>query len=64
MVYEQILDMKEGEINILATHLGHDPKTHKEFYRLSSATVELTTVSLRYYLTLTCMVQLSPDLPT
>ena len=37
--------MKEHELNILATHLGHDPKTHKEYYRLSSATVELTTVS-------------------
>lgn len=36
--------MKENELGMLATHLGHDPKTHKEYYRLSSATVELTTV--------------------
>ena len=55
MMYKQILDMKEGELNILATHLGHDPKTHKEFYRLSSATVELTTVRVPYYLTLSLM---------
>ena len=41
---KQILDMKTGELNILAGHLGHDAKTHKEYYRLSSATVELTTV--------------------
>jgi|GWRWMinimDraft_6_1066014.scaffolds.fasta_scaffold148997_1 hypothetical protein len=49
-LYEQILDMKESELNILATHLGHDAKTHKEFYRMSSATVELTTVCLRFNL--------------
>lgn len=36
--------MKEDELNVLANHLGHDVKTHKDFYRLSSATVELTTV--------------------
>ena len=36
--------MKENELQMIATHLGHDPKTHKEYYRLSNATVELTTV--------------------
>ena len=41
--------MKEGELNILATHLGHDAKTHNEYYRLSSATVELTTVCVQFY---------------
>ena len=46
-VHHQILDMKENELGMLATHLGHDPKTHKEYYRLSSATVELTTVRTR-----------------
>ena len=39
--------MKDGELGILATHLGHDVKTHKEYYRLSSATVEITTVCIK-----------------
>jgi len=26
----------------LAKHLGHDAKTHKEFYRLSDSTVQLS----------------------
>jgi len=51
-VHLQILDMKENELGMLATHLGHDPKTHKEYYRLSSATVELTTVRHMFYMTL------------
>ena len=46
--YLQILDMKENELGMLATHLGHDPKTHKAYYRLSSETVELTTVRTHY----------------
>jgi len=41
----QILDMTENELEMLATHLGHDVKTHKENYRLTHSTRELTTVS-------------------
>lgn len=51
-VHLQILDMKENELGMLATHLGHDPKTHKEYYRLSSATVELTTVRTIIYISI------------
>ena len=38
----QILDMKEIEVEQLAKHLGHDAKTHREFYRLSDTTVQLS----------------------
>jgi len=40
----QILDMKENELDMVAKHLGHDPKTHKDFYRLSHSTLELSKV--------------------
>jgi len=38
----QILDMTNG-ID-LARHLGHDTKTHIDFYRLSDSTVQLSKV--------------------
>jgi len=38
------MDMSESELEFLARHLGHDVKTHKEFYRLSSSTVQLSKV--------------------
>lgn len=42
----QILDMTDSELDSLARHLGHDPKTHKENYRLSHSTRELTVASI------------------
>lgn len=42
----QILDMTDNETEMLATHLGHDPKTHKENYRLTHSTRELSLVSV------------------
>lgn len=36
--------MTENEVELLAKHLGHDTKTHKENYRLSHSTRELTKV--------------------
>lgn len=36
--------MTENEVEMLARHLGHDAKTHKENYRLSHSTRELTKV--------------------
>ena len=41
----QILDMTDNETEMLATHLGHDPKTHKDNYRLAHSTRELSAVS-------------------
>jgi len=36
--------MTETELTHLARHLGHDTKTHKDFYRLSDSTVQLSKV--------------------
>ena len=36
--------MTPKEIEVMARHLGHDAKTHKEYYRLSDSTIELTKV--------------------
>ena len=38
--------MTENELEMLARHLGHDAKTHKEYYRLSHHTVELSKVNI------------------
>jgi hypothetical protein len=40
------MNMNESELGHLARHLGHDAKTHKEFYRLSHSTVQLSKVSI------------------
>jgi hypothetical protein len=42
--------MTESELSMLATHLGHDPKTHREFYRLAHSTLELTKVIICFNL--------------
>lgn len=44
MCISQILDMNENELGHVSRHLGHDPKTHKEFYRLTDSTVQLSKV--------------------
>ena len=41
----QILSLKEHEIGWLAKHLGHDIRTHREYYRLHDSTIELAKVS-------------------
>lgn len=38
--------MTDGELKLLAKHLGHDVKTHKEYYQLSSSTMELSKVNI------------------
>ena len=41
----QVLSLKEQEIDWLARHLGHDIRTHREYYRLHESTIELAKVS-------------------
>lgn len=45
----KILDMTMTELEHLSRHLGHDSKTHKDFYRLSHSTVQLSKVSESFY---------------
>ena len=41
----QVLSLKDQEIDWLARHLGHDIRTHCEYYRLHESTIELAKVS-------------------
>ena len=44
LICSQILDMNDSELEQLARHLGHDPRTHTEYYRLSHSAVILSKV--------------------
>jgi len=41
----QLLCLADNECDWLATHLGHDYRVHKKFYRLTESVVELAKVS-------------------
>ena len=38
----QVLNLKENEMDQVASHLGHDLHIHRRYYRLQESTVELT----------------------
>jgi len=40
-----VLNLKENEMDQLATFLGHDIRVHREFYHLPESTLKLTKVS-------------------
>jgi len=41
----QILNLKEHELDLLARFLGHDIRTHREYYRLPEDTLQVAKVS-------------------
>ncbi len=41
----QILNLKDSQLDWLADHLGHSINVHRDYYRLSALTVELTKVA-------------------
>ena len=41
----QLFDLKEGEMEWLANHMGHELNIHRDFYRLHESTVEIAKVS-------------------
>ena len=41
----QVLNLKNNELDMLATFLGHDIRVHREVYRMSEATTQLAMVS-------------------
>ncbi|KAK6168302.1 hypothetical protein SNE40_021096 [Patella caerulea] len=45
----QILNMNENEMDWLATHLGHDIRVHRNFYRLRHEHIELAKVAKLLY---------------
>ena len=40
-----MLDLEDRELDWLARHMGHDIRTHREYYRLQDSTIELAKVS-------------------
>ena len=42
----QILEMGDFDMEVLTRHMGHDKDVHREYYRLSDATHELTRTAL------------------
>ena len=41
----QIMNLQENELDVLAGFLGHDLKTHREYYRLPESTLQVAKVS-------------------
>ena len=41
----QLVNLKENELDLLATFLGHDVRVHREVYRMPEATTQLALVS-------------------
>ena len=39
------MDLNDGEVQWLSSHLGHTVKTHKDFYRLQEASIEIGKIS-------------------
>ena len=41
----QILNLKDNEMDMLATFLGHDIRIHREYYRLPEETLQVAKVA-------------------
>ena len=41
----KVVSLTDNEKEYVANHLGHTMKVHKDYYRLSDATIELAKVS-------------------
>ncbi|XP_028397269.1 uncharacterized protein LOC114521069 [Dendronephthya gigantea] len=41
----QVLSLEEKKLDWLAKHLGHDIRTHREYYRLHGSTIEIAKIS-------------------
>ncbi|XP_038055807.1 uncharacterized protein LOC119727811 [Patiria miniata] len=41
----QIMNLQENELDLLASFLGHDVRTHREFYRMPESTLQVAKLS-------------------
>ena len=41
----QIMNLQDNELDILANFLGHDVRTHRQYYRLPESTIQVAKVS-------------------
>ncbi|XP_041472192.1 uncharacterized protein LOC121421512 [Lytechinus variegatus] len=44
-VSSQIMNLKDNELDILATFMGHDVRTHRAYYRLPDASLQVAKIS-------------------
>ncbi|XP_072039275.1 uncharacterized protein [Amphiura filiformis] len=44
-VVSQVMSLENNELDLLATFMGHDIKTHREYYRLPSETLQVARIS-------------------
>ena len=41
----QLANLKDNELDIVANFLGHDIRTHREYYRLPTSTIQVAKVT-------------------
>ncbi|XP_030833631.1 uncharacterized protein LOC115926148 [Strongylocentrotus purpuratus] len=44
-ISSQIMNLKDNEVDILATFMGHDIRTHRAYYRLPDASLQVAKIS-------------------
>ena len=44
-VTSQIMNLKDNQLDILATFMGHDIRTHREYYRLPDSSLQVAKLS-------------------
>jgi integrase len=49
----QMLNLKDNELDVLATFLGHDVRVHREFYRLPEDTIQVSCFYILFSILLT-----------
>jgi hypothetical protein len=45
MTMTQLLNLKDNELDVLAAFMGHDIRTHRQYYRLPQETIQVANVS-------------------
>ena len=41
----QVMNLRENEMDMLASHMGHDLAIHRQYYRLQDSTIELSKIA-------------------
>ena len=41
----QVMNLRENEMDMIASHLGHDLAVHRRYYRLQDSTIELSKIA-------------------
>ena len=41
----QVMNLRESEMDMLASHMGHDLAIHRQYYRLQDSTIELSKIA-------------------